>query len=102
MVRRPPRSTLFPYTTLFRSYALVTGQNDDQAAFSINANTGVVTLASTPTEKSSYSFTVRATEDGGATTDRAVTLSINNVTPNFRTPSTPNTHKPSFTFKPQI
>src|SRR5256886_10035677 len=22
MIRRPPRSTLFPYTTLFRSYAL--------------------------------------------------------------------------------
>src|SRR2546427_388453 len=25
MIRRPPRSTLFPYTTLFRSYALVDG-----------------------------------------------------------------------------
>src|SRR5690242_21215479 len=24
MIRRPPRSTLFPYTTLFRSYELVT------------------------------------------------------------------------------
>src|SRR3712207_9417011 len=24
MIRRPPRSTLFPYTTLFRSYNLVT------------------------------------------------------------------------------
>src|SRR5258707_9107531 len=24
MIRRPPRSTLFPYTTLFRSYAEVT------------------------------------------------------------------------------
>ena len=23
MIRRPPRSTLFPYTTLFRSYLLV-------------------------------------------------------------------------------
>src|SRR5690349_22477374 len=23
MIRRPPRSTLFPYTTLFRSYTLV-------------------------------------------------------------------------------
>src|SRR3712207_8182976 len=23
MIRRPPRSTLFPYTTLFRSYAFV-------------------------------------------------------------------------------
>src|SRR3712207_8166149 len=23
MIRRPPRSTLFPYTTLFRSYAMI-------------------------------------------------------------------------------
>src|SRR3712207_8420215 len=27
MIRRPPRSTLFPYTTLFRSGALGGGQN---------------------------------------------------------------------------
>src|SRR3712207_8253453 len=25
MIRRPPRSTLFPYTTLFRSFQFVTG-----------------------------------------------------------------------------
>src|SRR3712207_7308582 len=25
MIRRPPRSTLFPYTTLFRSYPLASG-----------------------------------------------------------------------------
>src|SRR5258705_10192807 len=25
MIRRPPRSTLFPYTTLFRSHAIQTG-----------------------------------------------------------------------------
>src|SRR2546422_8959583 len=25
MIRRPPRSTLFPYTTLFRSYAVIAG-----------------------------------------------------------------------------
>src|SRR2546422_6751150 len=27
MIRRPPRSTLFPYTTLFRSYCSRRGQN---------------------------------------------------------------------------
>src|SRR5260221_8837908 len=27
MIRRPPRSTLFPYTTLFRSHRLLLGQN---------------------------------------------------------------------------
>src|SRR3712207_9528149 len=26
MIRRPPRSTLFPYTTLFRSYATLNGR----------------------------------------------------------------------------
>src|SRR3712207_8901222 len=28
MIRRPPRSTLFPYTTLFRSLELVHGRDD--------------------------------------------------------------------------
>src|SRR3712207_8615595 len=28
MIRRPPRSTLFPYTTLFRSIDAVTGSKD--------------------------------------------------------------------------
>src|SRR2546425_12274282 len=35
MIRRPPRSTLFPYTTLFRSYNLVdfaVGQRDPRAS----------------------------------------------------------------------
>src|SRR2546430_8930940 len=27
MIRRPPRSTLFPYTTLFRSYGFASFQN---------------------------------------------------------------------------
>ena len=28
MIRRPPRSTLFPYTTLFRSFSVFTGAVD--------------------------------------------------------------------------
>src|SRR2546422_6117491 len=32
MIRRPPRSTLFPYTTLFRSFLTVSNQNRDLAA----------------------------------------------------------------------
>src|SRR5260221_14144752 len=31
MIRRPPRSTLFPYTTLFRSLAFARPQHDDTA-----------------------------------------------------------------------
>src|SRR3712207_6908337 len=30
MIRRPPRSTLFPYTTLFRSDRVNVGQSDDR------------------------------------------------------------------------
>src|SRR2546429_6786769 len=33
MIRRPPRSTLFPYTTLFRSYSFAAG-----AAFKFRPN----------------------------------------------------------------
>src|SRR5256885_8159813 len=29
MIRRPPRSTLFPYTTLFRSFKLATARTPD-------------------------------------------------------------------------
>src|SRR5256884_2445509 len=29
MIRRPPRSTLFPYTTLFRSYLVMPADVDD-------------------------------------------------------------------------
>src|SRR2546427_4585146 len=31
MIRRPPRSTLFPYTTLFRSHAAYAGDTDTVA-----------------------------------------------------------------------
>src|SRR2546428_10017647 len=34
MIRRPPRSTLFPYTTLFRSKTgKITGENNNQEFF---------------------------------------------------------------------
>src|SRR5256885_9094396 len=32
MIRRPPRSTLFPYTTLFRSNDPITGQGSNNAS----------------------------------------------------------------------
>src|SRR5687767_15688197 len=31
MIRRPPRSTLFPYTTLFRSVLVARGRDEDVA-----------------------------------------------------------------------
>src|SRR5437867_9258069 len=35
MIRRPPRSTLFPYTTLFRSAAVVGTVNGDALNYSL-------------------------------------------------------------------
>src|SRR3712207_4400625 len=35
MIRRPPRSTLFPYTTLFRSYAEVVGDGEQPGLESV-------------------------------------------------------------------
>src|SRR3712207_9303904 len=41
MIRRPPRSTLFPYTTLFRSaYLLVTG-SFSEAVLQLASQTGI-------------------------------------------------------------
>src|SRR2546430_10211649 len=39
MIRRPPRSTLFPYTTLFRSPAAVKALLDAKADFSARSGT---------------------------------------------------------------
>src|SRR3712207_7485137 len=51
MIRRPPRSTLFPYTTLFRSQladdgAIVTAALNPQSGVHIRAVEGGVDLAS--------------------------------------------------------
>src|SRR5688572_30979250 len=40
MIRRPPRSTLFPYTTLFRSSAMV--RDDDAVDAALDADLGVL------------------------------------------------------------
>src|SRR5688572_31963156 len=46
MIRRPPRSTLFPYTTLFRSILFVaTGASDHGG----NGHVGIVETAPDPT-----------------------------------------------------
>src|SRR5690349_23751641 len=37
MIRRPPRSTLFPYTTLFRSQAGDAGSDDDDPGHGFEA-----------------------------------------------------------------
>src|SRR5258705_1902069 len=38
MIRRPPRSTLFPYTTLFRSYRVVAGKREMIGYMEVNVS----------------------------------------------------------------
>src|SRR2546422_4981830 len=45
MIRRPPRSTLFPYTTLFRSARRHLGDRVTYAAHAYDALTGAAALA---------------------------------------------------------
>src|SRR5437879_10622135 len=44
MLRRPPRSTLFPYTTLFRSYSGLIAAGHPSVAGQIEENHGHVNL----------------------------------------------------------
>src|SRR2546426_2717387 len=54
MIRRPPRSTLFPYTTLFRSLALAPAQHaKEKAALALELNPSAV--EETPIAASSHS-----------------------------------------------
>src|SRR5258708_14758932 len=41
MIRRPPRSTLFPYTTLFRSHAVVADGGDEALEVAEGAEVGM-------------------------------------------------------------
>src|SRR2546430_4339440 len=40
MIRRPPRSTLFPYTTLFRSVLVSASGRNSRPSWSSSVNTG--------------------------------------------------------------
>src|SRR3712207_6976836 len=45
MIRRPPRSTLFPYTTLFRSFTTLPKSTDVAPLFSRSAQVGGITVS---------------------------------------------------------
>src|SRR3712207_7420016 len=72
MIRRPPRSTLFPYTTLFRSHA-----TDDVlagVAYMHNAtNDGVAALRGYPQDELGRFFTAQDRGDFHAFLDRKST-----------------------------
>src|SRR2546421_7907453 len=52
MIRRPPRSTLFPYTTLFRSHARIRrSQDEGRVAADLPMDRVVLTLKSSPEQE---------------------------------------------------
>src|SRR3712207_7319889 len=51
MIRRPPRSTLFPYTTLFRSFQLTT---DTNVVTLTNTISGAILSSNNPNGLTSY------------------------------------------------
>src|SRR3712207_7795933 len=63
MIRRPPRSTLFPYTTLFRS---------DQAADAALARTGAESVDVIGFSAGGVVARLWAAEDGGAEVARRI------------------------------
>src|SRR2546426_1035715 len=61
MIRRPPRSTLFPYTTLFRSIAA--GTTCTNGATVVAGASCLVNLTFTPTAASARTATIGITDD---------------------------------------
>src|SRR5256885_9734451 len=51
MIRRPPRSTLFPYTTLFRSYGLTRFEPDRKG---LHVMAGIIELTSSTPGNTDY------------------------------------------------
>src|SRR2546422_759984 len=78
MIRRPPRSTLFPYTTLFRSIAA--GTTCTNGATVVAGASCLVNLTFTPTAASARTATVTITDDAPGS-PQSVSLTGTGVTP---------------------
>src|SRR2546425_10874719 len=81
MIRRPPRSTLFPYTTLFRSRAAGSAA-DVPATVTVNAAGTLATLTPSSPLAAGTVYTVTVT---GSVTDVAGTVLGTNVAWSFAT-----------------
>src|SRR2546426_5935896 len=95
MIRRPPRSTLFPYTTLFRSGASGTLTRTTSVTLTVNpAPVPDFSLSATPASQSvvqgaGTTYAVSITPSGGFTA--AVTFSVRSLahTSALQSPSNP-------------
>src|SRR5260370_39196751 len=105
MIRRPPRSTLFPYTTLFRSKdaagatstatvaITITGQNDPPVAANVTGTvlehgpaTTVTASYTDPDTGDTHSFTIDTSTDttifmNDTTTAETYTLALHDALP---------------------
>src|SRR5258707_11400400 len=95
MIRRPPRSTLFPYTTLFRSVLSFTGGSATYSSSATITGAGQMTVAGGQT-----TLAAGMTYGLDAFHGSAGKLKLNNTvkTPVFTT-SPPNTPTPSANLK---
>src|SRR3712207_7634397 len=59
MIRRPPRSTLFPYTTLFRSIFERDVPGENTAGYSDKITVGMLPLETCQTMNESWGYDVR-------------------------------------------
>src|SRR5260221_8073007 len=87
MIRRPPRSTLFPYTTLFRSNqqqqfsATVTGSSNTAVTWSMNPqlgtlSNGLYTAPATITSTQTVTDTATTPADSTQTANSNATLNL--------------------------
>src|SRR2546425_793526 len=96
MIRRPPRSTLFPYTTLFRSSfttdvaPTVTAQAPAPGATGVPLNTTVTATFSKAMNAASITTSTFRLRAAGSTADVPATVTVNTAgTLATRTPSSP-------------
>src|ERR1035438_6340442 len=64
MIRRPPRSPLFPYTTLFRSLYASPGQVNAQVPYETKVGTAKLIVTSNGVSSAPVNFEVAATGPG--------------------------------------
>src|SRR5256885_9542406 len=87
MIRRPPRSTLFPYTTLFRSIMMETWGAQVVASPSSDTQAGKKVLAEDPNSPGSLGIAIsEAVEDAATREDTKYSLRSEEHTSELQSP----------------
>src|SRR2546430_9683746 len=67
MIRRPPRSTLFPYTTLFRSLEKIEGMSEEEKLAVLSESASAVNSQMPPRENQRINISVDSVQDRKST-----------------------------------